>query len=108
MADILQEMLHIEEEARLIVNSAQKQADDMSVRARRQAETLLSETKTKARQEAESIVRCAIENALKDKEAQIAVLNDKYRPIETRAEQDLPQAVQDIVQRLAFNPPLEK
>ena len=104
MADILQEMLRIEEEARGLVNAAQKQADDLSARARKQAETLLSETKIKARQEAESIVRSAVEKALKDKEAQVAALNERYRPMETKAEHNLPQAVQYIVQKLASNP----
>ena len=108
MADILQQMLQVEEEARAIVNAAQKQADNISVRAREQAETLLCETKAKTRQESEAIVKSAVEEALKDKEAQIAVMNDKYRPIETRAEQDLPQTIQYIIQRLAFNPPPEK
>jgi len=108
MADILQEMLHIEEEARTIVNNSQKQADDITIRARRQAETLLTETRAKARQEAESIVQSAIEKARKDKEAQIGILNDRYGTMDSRAEQYLPQAIQYTVNRLAFNPPLEK
>jgi len=108
MADILQEMLYVEEEARRIVTGAQKQADDISARARRQADSLLTETRAKARLEAESIVQSAIEKAKKDKEAQIRILNDRYRTMDSTAEQYLPRAVQYTVNRLAFNPPPEK
>lgn len=103
MADILQEMLKVEEKAQEIVKEAQKEADKIVQDARIEADKIVTEAKSQIQKEAEEIVAFAIEKAKTERDVQISAIKEEDKKIEEGAQRYIKEAVEYVVKSLAFN-----
>jgi len=103
MADILHEILKVEEKAQEIVKNAQQEADGILQNARIEADKLLNESKNQIQKDAEKIISSAIDKTKSERDTKIKAIKEEDKRIEEETQKYIPEAVDFLINALAFN-----